>query len=102
MEPSWGHLEGFGRHLGASWEHLVAILKPYAQNIEKSLFFIVFSMVFGAPRWPLGASWGHLGGILGASWSILEASWGILEASWGILEASWSILEASWGILEAS
>ena len=25
-------------------------------------------MVFGAPRWPLGASWGHLGSILGASW----------------------------------
>ena len=49
LEPSWGHLEGFGRHLGASWEHLVAILKPYAKNIEKSLIFIVFSMVFEPP-----------------------------------------------------
>ena len=49
MEPSWGHLEGFGRHLGASWEHLVAILKPYAKNIEKSLIFIVFLMLFEPP-----------------------------------------------------
>ena len=81
MEPSWGHLEGFGRHLGASWEHLVAILKPYAQNIEKSLFFIFF-LCFSMP--PVGLL-GHLGGILGASWGHLGAS---LSIFW-LLGASW-------------
>jgi hypothetical protein len=48
---------------------------------------------------PLGASWDHLGSILGPSWSILE----YLEASWAhlgsILGTLGAILGASWGLL---
>ena len=39
----------------------------------------------------MGASWGHLGGILGhlgASWGILGASWGHLGPPWGMLPLS--------------
>ena len=45
---------------------------------------------------PLGrllrASWGLLGGLLGASWGPPGSSWGPLGGSWGVLAASWGPL----------
>ena len=40
----------------------------------------------------LRASWGLLGGLLGASWGPPGSSWGPLGGSWGVLAASWGPL----------
>ena len=55
-----------------------------------------------------GASWDHLGAVLGrlaASWSrpgtTSGRSWAVLGASWGVLAHLGGVLGASWGILEA-
>ena len=33
----------------------------------------------------LGASWEHLGRVLGPSWTVMVASWGVLWPSWAVL-----------------
>ena len=44
-----------------------------------------------------GASWAHLGAILGPFWGYLGPSWGYLGAFWGYLGPSWGYLGPSWG-----
>ena len=68
--------------------------------------------VLGRPEGVLGASWGHLGGVLGRLEVVLGRLGGVLEASWGVWGASWgrfecflgrlkSVWEASWSVLVA-
>ena len=52
-----------------------------------------------------GASWDHLGAVLGrlaASWSRPGTTSGRFGASWGVLGASWRLLAASWGVFGPS
>ena len=73
---------------------------------------IAFGPLFFSDLWASwavsGASWDHLGavlGCLGASWSrpgtTSGRSWAVLGASWGVLAHLGGVLGASWGILEA-
>ena len=85
MGASWGVL-------GASWE------------MKKHVFVFVFFNVFAflgltgtsclsfRLEGVLGASWEHLGRVLGPSWTVMVASWGVLWLSWGVLWASWGRL----------
>ena len=59
-------------------------------------------------RFGAGASWDHLGSVLGRLGSILEAFWSILGRlrlvlvrSWALLWWSWGALGRSWGALGA-
>ena len=80
--------DGFRGVLGASWKHIAR--KPdFSQMYEAKSPFLLF------PRTPkniLGASWRHLGGILGHLGGILVH----LGASWKHLGTSWRHLGASW------
>ena len=55
--------------------------------------------ILGPAGGQLGASWGPFGGILGPSWGQLGASWGPLGAILGHLGAILGHLGASWGFL---
>ena len=45
----------------------------------------------------LGASWGHLGAVLGASWGVLRSSLAVLGRLGCVLGASGGVLGESWG-----
>ena len=76
-------------------------IDPYAsKSLTQALPFST-SIFEGLLRPILGASWAHLGPVLGPSWALLGASWGHLVPILGhlgpILGSSWAILGSSWG-----
>jgi len=81
-------------------------------GLEGIVLRIAFGPFFLSDLWASwavsGASWDHLGAVLGrlaASWSrpgtTSGRSWAVLGASWGVLAHLGGVLGASWGILEA-
>jgi hypothetical protein len=81
LEPSWAVLGLSCCHLGSFWGHLGVLLANPAVSLWRP-----FKLTRQGPAHDL--SCGHLGAILGPSWSILGPAWGHLEA---ILEPSWAV-----------
>ena len=76
-----------------AWERLGGVLGRHGPSWA----------VFGRPEGVLGASWGHLWGVLGRLGVVLGSSWGVLGSSWRHLGASGGRpgggLRASWAVL---
>ena len=105
------HMDVFGR-LGRVLGRLGGVLG--VKTYEKLTFLLLASIWYPLgphvvptwtswPSWPrLGASCGHLGYVLEASWARLGAPWAVLEASWlplgAVLGASWGYLDAPWSV----
>ena len=99
--PTWLHVGLIFRllgHLGASWGilgRLGGVLERLGRVLgdEKTTCFRVFFNVFAflgltgtsclsvRLEGVLGASWEHLGRVLGPSWTVMVASWGVLWPS---------------------
>ena len=110
LGASWARLGRLGVVLGASWGRLGDVLWASWSVLgtfwetKKPYFSIVFSMFLRSSaslaqtclsfrlEGVLGASWEHLGRVLGPSWTVMVASWGVLWLSWGVLWASWGRL----------
>ena len=71
---------------------LVPIFKS-VRTFSRTIFFCDPVDTLGDPLGPLGASWDHLGAILGASCANLRPLW----ANLGHHGPSWAILMPSWG-----
>ena len=114
---SWIYLEASWIACSARFARCARSLAALASQFQKlGLEGIVLRIAFGPfflsdllASWAVsGASWDHLGAVLGrlaASWSrpgtTSGRSWAVLGASWGVLAHLGGVLGASWGILEA-
>ena len=96
LGASWDVLGAAWGHLGASWGRLGASWARFGKrkNIIFPWFFSMFlrssaslaqTCLSFRLEGVLGASWEHLGRVLGPSWTVMVASWGVLWPSWAVM-----------------